>query len=776
MQNYSTIKLKGKTNSYNYNFEKQNSVRLSQRPEKFACANRINSAKLTSNVVRGAVTKVATDGGFVDAMQLSDNGSQKFRQRKTEFSQRAFSAARTKLTPKKFWRGILSLIPILQWLPKYSFQRSFFEDLSGGLTMAVFALPHGIAMAAVTGVDPVYGLYTAIFPTFFYIIFGNSKHNTLGGLAILSLMTKSAIDQVTLAQARPFNMTTVYRNVTDVDNSTDLMITDNVLFVNTSFDEGTNETIQEITREKWTDGFRPVKPIHVATTIMFLSGTIQIMMAILKLDFFACYFCEHVMSGFVVGGCVHVFFAQLQHILGITIRQQTGPGYLYYTIKEILDHLHETKPQTLVMSICSMTFLIVGKEVIGPWFGKVFVYPIPFEFILVVISITAANFADLPTRYSINVVGCIPTEFPPPALPRFDLIPSIFLNTLSISVFAMVIHLTVARVVERRYEYKISNTMELYSLGFVEVLSSFFPVFPVTSGSARSVIGAAFKGATQITSLFSALALLAVIFYIAPTFRYLPKCVLASMVIVSLKAMFDKLMELRQLWPMFKTDMMIWLVSLSATILIDMSWGLIFAIVFALFTTILRNQCPRWHVLSKSGEELHGGSYRETSKKELDAIEGPCCVFRMDGPLIFTSTRRFTKSVSQCVRKFEKRKGFVAMEDICRWDGKAPGERCSLIIDCSGFPYVDYLGLTTLKTVYSDYTSSGVYVVLATPKVELLKMFQYTDFHKTVPPDAIFFSVEHAVAACESQRKRPQLTASMSTATAMTDIDDLKNK
>lgn len=32
-------------------------------------------------------------------------------------------------------------------------------------------------------------------------------------------------------------------------------------------------------------------------------------------------------------------------------------------------------------------------------------------------------------------------------------------------------------------------------------------------------------------------------------------------------------------------------------------------------------------------------------------------------------------------------------------DGMTREDRCRLVIDCSSFPYVDYLGLTTLKTV-----------------------------------------------------------------------------
>lgn len=38
----------------------------------------------------------------------------------------------------------------------------------------------GIAHAGICGVAPVYGLYTAIFPSFSYLFFGNSKHNALG--------------------------------------------------------------------------------------------------------------------------------------------------------------------------------------------------------------------------------------------------------------------------------------------------------------------------------------------------------------------------------------------------------------------------------------------------------------------------------------------------------------------------------------------------------------------------------------------------------------------
>lgn len=69
---------------------------------------------------------------------------------------------------------------MLKWMREYDWRESFFADLSSGLTMAVFMVPTGIAHAGICGVEPVYGLYTSIFPTFLYMIFGSSKYNALG--------------------------------------------------------------------------------------------------------------------------------------------------------------------------------------------------------------------------------------------------------------------------------------------------------------------------------------------------------------------------------------------------------------------------------------------------------------------------------------------------------------------------------------------------------------------------------------------------------------------
>ncbi|VDO48079.1 unnamed protein product [Haemonchus placei] len=665
---------------------------------------------------------------------------------------------RQRLFRRRNFSRITSFLPILTWLPHYDWSHSFFGDLSGGLTMAVFSVPQGIALAGITGVPPVYGLYTAIFPSFLYIFFGTSKHNALGGFAVLSLMTHTAIEKVMMKTAISYNTTSyVNHTVEEIDLTLDGLNGTTVLGNGTSL-------IEEITTEMWTDGVSPVKEIHVATTIIFFAGCIQVLMGVFRLQYLTTVFSEQVMSGFVVGGGVHVFFAQIGDVLGMKLPRRSGPGYLYYRICDLIENIGNIHYPTLAISLSSLTFLIFGKEFISPWLSTAFHFPIPFDLVLAVVGITATNYAELSRRFHIKVLGNIPTEFPPPSLPRFDLIQYIGVNAVAIALTAVAIHLTVAKIVEKRYKYKINHGQELYALGFVGVLSSFFPVFPVTSGFARSVVGAAVGSSTQLTCLFSSLALVLVILYIGPALEYLPKCILSTMIIVSQRAMFAKFAELRELWPVFKVDFTIWLMSMILTVCFDMGEGLLLATGFAVLTTIIRMQRPKWHFLSRDSDS---DSFKETKKKHLEFVGGNVCVFRMDAPLIFTSIDRFTTAVWQSVKTFERSKAesFVTIDQMnsantddifekkarAAYKGIANEDRCRLVIDCSGFPYVDYLGLTTLKTVVADLIAANIQTYLVVQKGDLRKLFEVTDFYETVERERIFEKLDQAVKQAEER-------------------------
>src|SRR5210317_2311043 len=83
-------------------------------------------------------------------------------------------------------------LPILNWLANYN-KNWLRGDISAGLTVGVMLIPQGMAYAYIAGLPPVYGLYAAIVPLIVYAIFGTSRQLAVGPVAMVSLLTATAI-------------------------------------------------------------------------------------------------------------------------------------------------------------------------------------------------------------------------------------------------------------------------------------------------------------------------------------------------------------------------------------------------------------------------------------------------------------------------------------------------------------------------------------------------------------------------------------------------------
>lgn len=65
------------------------------------------------------------------------------------------------------------------------------------------------------------------------------------------------------------------------------------------------------------------------------------------------------------------------------------------------------------------------------------------------------------------------------------------------------------------------------------IFGSFFSCMPVSASLSRSLIQQTVGGRTQIASIVSCLILLTILLWIGPFFEPLPRCVLASIIVVS---------------------------------------------------------------------------------------------------------------------------------------------------------------------------------------------------------------------------------------------------
>ena len=66
-------------------------------------------------------------------------------------------------------------------------------DIAAGVIVALMLIPQGMAYAMVAGLPPVVGLYASILPPIAYAVFGSSMVQSVGPMAITSLMTGTAL-------------------------------------------------------------------------------------------------------------------------------------------------------------------------------------------------------------------------------------------------------------------------------------------------------------------------------------------------------------------------------------------------------------------------------------------------------------------------------------------------------------------------------------------------------------------------------------------------------
>lgn len=133
-------------------------------------------------------------------------------------------------------------------------------DISAGVVVAMMMIPQGMAYALVAGLPPVAGIYASIVPPVLYALFGTSSTQSVGPMAIVSLMTASALAPLAAA-------------------GTPLYTT-------------------------------------LAAQLALLSGLVLLACGLLRIGFMANFFSRPVMSGFTIGSSVVIALGQLPALLG----------------------------------------------------------------------------------------------------------------------------------------------------------------------------------------------------------------------------------------------------------------------------------------------------------------------------------------------------------------------------------------------------------------------------------------------------------------------------
>ena len=192
-----------------------------------------------------------------------------------------------------------SFFPFLSWLQTFSKSTLKF-DLNAGLSGAIIVLPQGVAFAAIAGLPPEFGLYSAIVPAIVAALFGSSHHLISGPTTAISLV--------------------IYENLSKF--------------------------------------YAPFSEEYIAAafSLALLTGIIQLLFGVIRLGTLVNFVSHSVVVGFTAGAAVLIAFSQLGNFIGM----QLPAGLSFYEkIPYVLEHTNDINSSACLIAITALVVSVV---------------------------------------------------------------------------------------------------------------------------------------------------------------------------------------------------------------------------------------------------------------------------------------------------------------------------------------------------------------------------------------------------------------------------------
>jgi SulP family sulfate permease len=200
------------------------------------------------------------------------------------------------------WKG--RLFPFSRWIGKLKNPEVLRADLIAGITVALILVPQSMAYAQLAGLPPYYGLYAAFLPGIVAALFGSSRQLATGPVAVVSLLTASALEPIA----------------------------------------GTN----------------PELYIAYAVMLAFMVGIFQIALGLLRLGVLVNFLSHPVVTGFTNAAAIIIGTSQLGKLFGVSVEKAE---HTYETVfNTLVAAFNSTHMETMLMAIVALSIMIAMKR------------------------------------------------------------------------------------------------------------------------------------------------------------------------------------------------------------------------------------------------------------------------------------------------------------------------------------------------------------------------------------------------------------------------------
>ncbi len=418
--------------------------------------------------------------------------------------------------------------------------------------------------------------------------------------------------------------------------------------------------------------------VELAILTGIVAGLIQILLSLFRLGFLINFLSHPVILGFTFAAALMIGLSQLNHLMGVQTQRLTS---VFDTVKGLVQSIPEIHWPTFILGISGIIVIVISRRI-----SKA----IPGPLIAALVSLFLAYLFDW------HLKGIAVIEHIPRGLPDFH-IPDITLAKLwsvtplafAICLISFIESLSIAKTIaSKNKSEKINANQELWALGMAKIGGGLFQAFPNTGSFTRTAINDFAGAKTGVSSIIAALFVGLTLMVLTPIFYYLPKAILAAIVIA---AIFS-LLNVKRIYHLYLTDLRDFLVCLT-TIFFTLGFGIVAGVEAGVLLSIgfilYRSTKPHIAVLGKLPDTEQ---FRNIDRFKRAVQYTNILIFRFDAPIYFGNANYFRDSLSQII--------------------EARSTLQLIILDASAITDIDSTGVDAMHEVLDYCKSKGIEFVI----------------------------------------------------------------
>ena len=356
--------------------------------------------------------------------------------------------------------------------------------------------------------------------------------------------------------------------------------------------------------------------------VLVLAGLVQVGLGMARLGAYIRYVPYPVISGFMTGIGVIIILQQLFPLLGV-VPPASDPLSI---VRQLYLIGGNVRWPAVVLSVAT-----VATVHVFPRLTKM----VPAS-VVALVTLTAVSFA---LKFDVPVIGEIPSGFPKVLLPSFDLraVPAMVVPAFELALLGAIDSLLTSLVADNVTRSQHDSNRELVGQGVGNMVAGLLGGLPGAGATMRTVVNVNAGGKTRLSGVVHGLFLVAVLLGLSGLVQYVPRAVLAGLLVTVGIAIIDTrgFAHLRQA-P--RADAFMMLLVLVLTVFADLIVAVIVGLIIASFVLVKKvsDVAAQQTVLTPVADEPWAD---ELSIPE--PIRSKVLIKHVEGPLFFGFANQF---------------------------------------------------------------------------------------------------------------------------------------